>query len=615
MNLSLRARVLTLPLAIVATAFLLLLLVFFWMIGYMEESGIDDLARKQVALSNRTLGVIQEQALALATVAATIPGVEDVYRQAISGQEDLARSNLRKLMAGIHNKLSSVSGKNRFKIHFHLPPAKSLLRTWREEGKRDGGDDISSFRNMIVSVNTTQKAITGIEVGRAGMVIRGAVPVMSSGGEHLGSVEVAMDLAELLAMSKVLETDEVAFYLAEEKLKIATSLQNKDLPKSGGMIQIFATDKPFIERSVDDSMLSGSRNGMVVAVRNQSIVTTLPLKDYSGDFVGPMVIVTKETDMIQARRLLTLVMSVLAVITIFALALFLVINAKKLSNAIVTAVTNLEKGIKNTADATGRVNAMSKTISDGVSLQTTSLQDNNQSLKKITEGMQDTKNVSEILSNEMTTAERAAETSLKGMQDLVGAMKTMAEKGDETASIIRSIESISFQTNLLALNAAVEAARAGESGKGFAVVAEEVRNLAARSSEEARNTQLLIDEIQAQIHSGLSLAEETHLRVEEVSSLTQKTTVMAQQISSTVQSQNVSADNITTNSMQMDLNLKEVSEGAEENRTVATILQDQVIGLQSIAGSLSGIVYGVNGSTGKMSEAHHGQLPEPTRKI
>ena len=76
---------------------------------------------------------------------------------------------------------------------------------------------------------------------------------------------------------------------------------------------------------------------------------------------------------------------------------------------------------------------------------------------------------------------------------LTNSIGRLSKTSEETRKIIKTIEEIAFQTNLLALNAAVEAARAGEAGAGFAVVAEEIRNLAMRSSEAARNTAAMIE--------------------------------------------------------------------------------------------------------------------------
>ena len=92
------------------------------------------------------------------------------------------------------------------------------------------------------------------------------------------------------------------------------------------------------------------------------------------------------------------------------------------------------------------------------------------------------------------TAAEMASSGTKNMQRLSGAIDRIKDSAASTASIVRTIDEIAFQTNLLALNAAVEAARAGEAGRGFAVVAEEVRNLAMRSANAAKDTEALIAE-------------------------------------------------------------------------------------------------------------------------
>ncbi len=112
--------------------------------------------------------------------------------------------------------------------------------------------------------------------------------------------------------------------------------------------------------------------------------------------------------------------------------------------------------------------------------------------------------------NEMSEDATRDITSInEQMQQLKDSMSEIDTKSKEINKIIKTIEDISFQTNILALNAAVEAAKAGTAGKGFAVVAEEVRNLAAKSAEAAKNTTVLIESSVAAIAKGVNYTDST----------------------------------------------------------------------------------------------------------
>lgn len=167
-----------------------------------------------------------------------------------------------------------------------------------------------------------------------------------------------------------------------------------------------------------------------------------------------------------------------------------------------TAADQVASGSKQVSDS-------SIALSQGATEQASSVEELTASLEEIsTQTKLNAQNANEA--NKL--AADSKQSALQGneqMKDMLGAMREINEASSSISKIIKVIDEIAFQTNILALNAAVEAARAGQHGKGFAVVAEEVRNLAARSANAAKETTDMIEGSINKVQDGTRIADQT----------------------------------------------------------------------------------------------------------
>jgi methyl-accepting chemotaxis protein len=254
----------------------------------------------------------------------------------------------------------------------------------------------------------------------------------------------------------------------------------------------------------------------------------------------------------------------------------------KLKDSLNYSVNNLDESLQQVAigaeqvnTAANEISAGSQALAQGSSEQAGSLEEVSSSLQEMASmSKQNTANAQQARG----LAEQAQKNSTRGMenmQKLSTAIDQIKASADQTAKIVKTIDEIAFQTNLLALNAAVEAARAGEAGKGFAVVAEEVRNLAMRSAEAAKNTANLIEESVTNAERGVGMNREVLENLREINNQIGRVNEVMSEIAVASEQQNQGVEQINTAVEQMNLVIQQVAANSEESASASEELAGQ----------------------------------------
>jgi methyl-accepting chemotaxis protein len=615
MKLTLRVKVMVIPLTLMFLSTFFLIGVSLSVKNRLWTNTTDDLFRSQAALAEKSLAGVETQALNLAAMAAAIPGVQEAYQLAMAGKEAEGRALLRQSMDPIHAKVTATMGIKDFQVHFHLPPAKSFLRIWRQAGTNDGGDDLSSFRATVLKVNQARQPITGIETGRGGFAIRALLPISNAAGQHLGSVETLLPFGLAIETARFLETDNAAVYMLTSELEIARNLKALNHPQIGETVRIFSSNKEATDPFIQEELLAQALKGRTFVEYEGRLITGLPIKDYSGVTKGALIFVRDASESLALIDKITWGLIIGGGLILLVVCLVLYLSSASLVKSLHKVITNLTATSNNVAQASGEINSSSQAVANGASEQAAALEETSSSMEETSAMIKANADNSLQAHTLMKETTKVTELAKESMAELINSMADISQASEETSKIIKTIDEIAFQTNLLALNAAVEAARAGEAGAGFAVVAEEVRNLALRSTEAAKNTAQLIEATIAKVKKGETIAESSNHTFNEVADANNKVSALVSEISTASNEQSQGVEQIRLTITEMESVTQTNAASAEESAASSEELNRQAQHLEEIVAAVNAIITGSRDTASTQQEHEdQGQRPPARRR-
>jgi methyl-accepting chemotaxis protein len=246
------------------------------------------------------------------------------------------------------------------------------------------------------------------------------------------------------------------------------------------------------------------------------------------------------------------------------------------------AIAQLEETIQAIATSTREVagtaveiSGSTTSLSQRTEEQAASLEETSASMEQISATVRKNADSARQASQFAATTREVADRSGAVVGQAVSAMARIEESSHKIGDIISVIDEIARQTNLLALNAAVEAARAGEAGRGFAVVAAEVRSLAQRSSQAAKDIADLITSSSGQVQEGVELVNKAGASLTEIVESIKKVAEIISDIAAASAEQSTGLEQVNAALSQMDGVTQQNSALVEENAAAAKALEDQ----------------------------------------